>query len=97
MTNYAAQPIALLLFFIGRKISNSFWTHAKWGFVELEDDWHTLKGVLDTLDERNSENSPESSRRPTDDADLENIPLSPMQNGNSRRSAGVNTASETVP
>ena len=64
--------------------------------MELQDDWHALKRVLDELDEKNSENSPESSRNPSDNADVENIPLSTMQNGNSRGSAGVDSASETV-
>lgn len=92
-----AQPIALLLFFAARKISNSFWTDDNWGFVELQDDWHALKRVLDELDERNSENSPESSRHPTDNANVDNIALSPMQNGSSRSSTGVNAFPRTVP
>ena len=66
--------------------------------MELQDDWHTLKTVLDELDERNSENSPENSRHPTDNADVgNNIELGPVQNGNSHSSTGVNAVPRTVP
>lgn len=60
-----------------------------WGFVKLEDDWPVLKQVLDTLDERNSENSPESSRRPTDNVEGGSIQLSTLQDGGSRRGTHV--------
>lgn len=61
--------------------------------MQLEHNWATLIRVLDALDERNSENSPENSRRPTDN---ENVPLGPIHNEISRQNTGANADPQAV-
>ncbi|KAG7005608.1 hypothetical protein G7Y79_00018g044150 [Physcia stellaris] len=89
---FAAWPIALLLFFAIRKISHRCWK-VSGGFVQLEHNWRTLKEVLNTLDEKNIENSPETSRRPTEN---ESTVPSPIQYELSRRNTGANAGPQAV-